>query len=86
MKTFTHRGSVIEYIEVVESDITLVNRLTHEVPSCTLDEMPAQTRKLLLEMEYLLLYRRGLTYEYTLLWDGEDNAQAHLCGLLDVEK
>jgi len=39
----------------------------------------------LLELEYLMLYRRGLTYEYTLLWDGEDGDQAHLCGLLNVE-
>nr|MCA7006207.1 DNA primase [Dickeya chrysanthemi] len=38
----------------------------------------------LLEMEYLLLFRRGLTYEYGLLWDGEENGGAHLCGLLDV--
>ncbi len=38
----------------------------------------------LLEMEYLVLYRRGLTYEYTLLWDGEDGDQAHLNGLLNV--
>jgi hypothetical protein len=38
----------------------------------------------LLEMEYLLLHRRGLTYEYALLWDGGDGEEAHLCGLLDV--
>ncbi len=38
----------------------------------------------LLEMEYLLLHRRGLTYEYQLLWDGGDGEEAHLCGLLDV--
>lgn len=35
-------------------------------------------------MEYLVLYRRGLTYEYGLLWDGDDNGLAHLCGLLNV--
>lgn len=132
VKTVTHRGDVIEYIDVIESDITLANTLAHDVLGRTLDEMPPQTRKLLvllkewltilaekqgvhvdelhftrrdvraelkwgdtqlkvhlarlLEMEYLLLHRRGLTYEYTLLWDGEDNAMPHLCGLLDVEK
>jgi hypothetical protein len=127
-----HRGARLEYIEVERADIALANRLAHEVLGRTLDEMPPQTRKLLvllrdwltpqakeqgckieelrftrrdvrsalkwgdtqlkihlarlLEMEYLLLCRRGLTYEYGLLWDGEDNNNAHLCGLLEVGK
>ncbi|MEI7378203.1 DNA primase, partial [Dickeya chrysanthemi] len=131
VKRVTHRGQVIEYIEVEKSDIALANQLAHEVLGRTLDEMPPQTRKLLvwlkgwvqeqaqgqavkadeirftrrdvraalgwgdtqlkihlgrlLEMEYLLLFRRGLTYEYGLLWDGDDNGGAHLCGLLEVE-
>ncbi|MCT8354744.1 DNA primase, partial [Photorhabdus kayaii] len=130
VKKTTHRGQVIEYIEVTQDDIALANRLAHEVLGRTLDEMPPQTRKLLLliqdwvretagqqavrvdelhftrrdirtalhwgdtqlkvhlarllEMEYLLLHRRGLTYEYTLLWDGEDTGQPHLCGLLEM--
>ena len=125
-----HRGAWLEYIEVEKSDIELANRLAHEVLGRTLDEMPPQTRKLLvllkdwvkacaeqqslkpeevrftrrdvrerlnwgdtqlkihlarlLEMEYLLLFRRGLTYEYALLWDGQNDESAHLCGLLDV--
>lgn len=37
-------------------------------------------------MEYLTLYRRGLTYEYALLWDGGSGEEAHLCGLLDVDE
>ncbi|UYA60270.1 DNA primase, phage associated [Pectobacterium sp. F1-1] len=132
VKRVEHRGAVIEYIEVAQSDIALANQLAHEVLGRTLDEMPPQTRKLLvllremvrdvavrqalkaeevrfsrrdvratlrwgdtqlkvhlsrlLEMEYLVLYRRGLTYEYGLLWDGEDSGQPHLCGLLDVEE
>ncbi|ACT06767.1 zinc finger CHC2-family protein [Dickeya chrysanthemi Ech1591] len=131
VKRVTHRGQVIEYIEVEKSDIALANQLAHEVLGRTLDEMPPQTRKLLvwlkgwvqetaqgqavkadeirftrrdvrsslgwgdtqlkihlgrlLEMEYLLLFRRGLTYEYGLLWDGDDNGGAHLCGLLEVD-
>ncbi|MRT58243.1 toprim domain-containing protein [Enterobacteriaceae bacterium RIT693] len=130
VKRVQHRGQWLEYIEVERSDIELANRLAHEVLGRTLDEMPPQTRKLLvllrdqvkawaekqtvkteeirftrrdvraslnwgdtqlkihlsrlLEMEYLVLYRRGLTYEYGLLWDGEDSGQPHLCGLLDV--
>ncbi|MEI7253244.1 toprim domain-containing protein, partial [Pectobacterium versatile] len=132
VKRVGHRGQVIEYIEVAQSDIALANQLAHEVLGRTLDEMPPQTRKLLvllremvrdvaarqalkaeevrfsrrdvratlrwgdtqlkvhlarlLEMEYLVLFRRGLTYEYGLLWDGEDSGEPHLCGLLDVEK
>ncbi|WP_233965601.1 CHC2 zinc finger domain-containing protein [Pectobacterium versatile] len=132
VKRVEHRGQVIEYIEVEQSDIALANQLAHEVLGRTLDEMPPQTRKLLvwlkgwvqeaaqgqalkaeevrfsrrdiravlgwgdtqlkihlsrlLEMEYLLLFRRGLTYEYGLLWDGEDTGVAHLCGLLDVSE
>ncbi|WOA51453.1 CHC2 zinc finger domain-containing protein [Dickeya solani] len=131
VKRVAHRGQVIEYIEVEKSDIALANHLAHEVLGRTLDEMPPQTRKLLvwlkgwvqaraqgqavkadevrftrrevraalgwgdtqlkihlgrlLEMEYLLLFRRGLTYEYGLLWDGDNNGGAHLCGLLEVE-
>lgn len=132
VKRAEHRGKVIEYIEVQKSDIQLANRLAHEVLGRTLDEMPPQTRKLLvllkgwvqetaqrqavkpeelrftrrdvraalgwgdtqlkihlarlLEMEYLLLFRRGLTYEYALLWDGEEGGRSHLCGLLEVEE
>lgn len=132
VKRAAHRGQVIEYIEVQPSDIALANKLAHEVLGRTLDEMPPQTRKLLillkawvheaaqqqavkaeelrftrrevrtalgwgdtqlkihlarlLEMEYLTLYRRGLTYEYALLWDGGSGEEAHLCGLLDVDE
>ncbi|PHM23155.1 CHC2 zinc finger domain-containing protein [Xenorhabdus budapestensis] len=132
VKKTTHRGQVIEYIEVTKDDIQLANQLAHEVLGRTLDEMPPQTRKLLLliqemvnaqaqiqhcqpnevrftrrdirafthwsdsqlknhcqrltEMEYLLLHggSRGHLLHYELLWDGEDNGAAHLCGLLDV--
>jgi len=40
----------------------------------------------LLEMEYLTLHRRGLTYEYALLRDGGSSEESHLCGLLDVDE
>lgn len=131
VKRTTHRGQVIEYIEVTKADIALATRLAHEVLGRTLDEMPPQTRKLLvllkaevqtqaqrqgmkpdelrftrrdvrswlrwgdtqlkihlgrlLELEYLQLTRRGLTYEYTLLWDSDSTDTPHLCGLPDVE-
>ncbi|GCR70572.1 DNA primase [Escherichia coli] len=39
----------------------------------------------LVEMEYLLVHRRGLTFCYELLFDGDGSADgAHLCGLIDV--
>ncbi|PVZ87803.1 hypothetical protein C9426_09335 [Serratia sp. S1B] len=128
-KRVQHRGEWLEYIEVARSDIELTNQLAHEVLGMTLDEMPPQTRNLLvllrdwlipqaqehgskldevrftrrdvrsalkwgdtqlkvhlarlLEMEYLVMFRCGLTYEYVLLWDGEDNGEAHLCGVLE---
>ncbi|WP_431890959.1 CHC2 zinc finger domain-containing protein [Pectobacterium colocasium] len=127
VKQVEHRGTVIEYIEVERSDIVLANQLAHEILGRTLDEMPPQTRKLLLliqdwvktsgqpkaeyhftrkqlrdavqwgdtqlkihlarlvELEYLLLHKRGLTFCYELLFDGDAQADnAHLCGLIDV--
>ncbi|MFE8118542.1 CHC2 zinc finger domain-containing protein [Brenneria goodwinii] len=127
VKTVSHRGRVIEYIEVERSDIVLANRLAHEILGRTLDEMPPQTRKLLMliqgwvagsgqpkaeyhftrkqlrdavqwgdtqlkihlarlvELEYLLLHKRGLTFCYELLFDGDAQTDnAHLCGLIDV--
>ncbi|WP_224558256.1 CHC2 zinc finger domain-containing protein [Pectobacterium versatile] len=127
VKTVEHRGTVIEYIEVERSDIVLANKLAHEILGRTLDEMPPQTRKLLLliqgwiadsgqlkteypftrkqlrdavqwgdtqlkihlarlvELEYLLLHKRGLTFCYELLFDGDAQADnTHLCGLIDV--
>ncbi|EAA7842859.1 toprim domain-containing protein [Salmonella enterica] len=127
VKRVEHRGAVVEYIEVTREDIALANQLAHEILGRTLDEMPPQTRKLLLliqqwvsnsgqprhewlftrkqlrdavqwgdtqlkihlarlvEMEYLLVHRRGLTFCYELLFDGDGSADgAHLCGLIDV--
>ncbi|UAN51429.1 toprim domain-containing protein [Serratia sp. JSRIV002] len=54
VKRAEHRGSVIEYIEVTREDIALANRLAHEVLGRTLDEMPPQTRKLLLLVQEMV--------------------------------
>ncbi len=48
IKTAEHRGKTLEYIEVSKDDIRLANQLAHEILGRTLDEMPPQTRKLLL--------------------------------------
>ncbi|MGS2724928.1 CHC2 zinc finger domain-containing protein [Porticoccus sp. GXU_MW_L64] len=47
VKTINHAGKDLEYVEVQLSDIETANRLAHEVLGRTLDELPAQTRKLL---------------------------------------
>ena len=44
----THRGKALEYIEVTLDDIATANRLAHEVLGRSLDELPPQTRRLLL--------------------------------------
>ena len=42
----------------------------------------------LVELEYLLIHRggRGQRYDYELLYDGRDDDQPLLMGLIDVEK
>ena len=47
VKTVNSNGKIIEYLEVQLSDIETANRLAHDVLGRTLDELPAQTRKLL---------------------------------------
>ncbi|MDE9508342.1 DNA primase, partial [Xenorhabdus bovienii] len=53
VKTTEHRGKVLEYIEVTPDDIKLANQLAHEILGRTLDEMPPQTRKLLLLIQQM---------------------------------
>jgi hypothetical protein len=45
--TVQHRGQELVYIEVTKADIALANQLAHEVLGRTLDELPPQTRNLL---------------------------------------
>ena len=47
-KTVEHRGRTVDYIEVTLDDIAVANRLAHEVLGRSLDELPPQTRRLLL--------------------------------------
>ncbi|EQB97739.1 dnag primase-like protein, partial [Photorhabdus temperata subsp. temperata M1021] len=54
VKTAEHRGKRLEYIEVTKDDISLANRLAHEILGRTLDEMPPQTRKLLLLIQEMV--------------------------------
>lgn len=54
VKRVQHRGAWLEYIGVERSDIALANRLAHEVLGRTLDEMPPQTRKLLVLIQEMV--------------------------------
>ncbi len=59
VKRVQHRGAWLEYIEVEKSDIELANRLAHEVLGRTLDEMPPQTRTLLVLIQTMVKRRAG---------------------------
>jgi DNA primase catalytic core len=54
VKAMLHRNEPKEYIEVTLADIETANRLAHEVLGRTLDELPPQTRRLLLLMEAMV--------------------------------
>ena len=53
-KTDTKRGKTKEYVEVDLFDVALANRLAAEVLGRTLDELPPQTRNLLLMLDDLV--------------------------------
>ncbi len=53
-KTATHNGQALEYIEVALDDIATANRLAHEVLGRSLDELPPQTRRLLLLVDEMV--------------------------------
>jgi DNA primase len=53
-KTVDHRGRPVEYIEVTISDIAVANRLAHEVLGRSLDELPPQTRRLLMAVDEMV--------------------------------
>jgi hypothetical protein len=47
LKRIVHHGERVEYVEVTLEDITVANRLAHEVLGRSLDELAPQTRRLL---------------------------------------
>jgi DNA primase catalytic core len=53
-KAATHNGQALEYIEVTLDDIATANRLAHEVLGRSLDELPPQTRRLLLLVDEMV--------------------------------
>jgi DNA primase len=54
VKTVSHGGEVVEYVEVTAEDIALANRLAHEVLGRSLDELPPQTRRVLLMLDEMV--------------------------------
>jgi hypothetical protein len=54
VKTAEHRGKTLSYIEVAPSDIEMANRLAHEVLGRSLDELPPQTRRLLMLIDEMV--------------------------------
>ena len=57
VKSVNHQGRQVNYIEVTLEDITVANRLAHEVLGRTLDELAPQTRKLLLLIQEMVKIR-----------------------------
>jgi DNA primase catalytic core len=57
VRTTTRHGKAIEYVEVTLDDIALANALAHEVLGRSLDELPPQTRRLLLLLDELVTER-----------------------------
>ncbi len=59
VKTANHNGKSVEYIEVTLDDIAVANRLAHEVLGRSLDELPPQTRRLLLMIDEMVAKECG---------------------------
>jgi hypothetical protein len=54
IKTETRKGKTLEYIEATAEDVALAWRLVSEVLAPSLDELPPQTRRLLLEIDKMV--------------------------------
>jgi DNA primase len=97
VKTTVHHGKEIEYIEVTVEDIETANRLSHEVLGRSLDELPPQTRRLLLMIDEMVskecarleveradyVFSRRDVRQYT-EW-GDTQLRVHLGRLQDLE-
>jgi DNA primase catalytic core len=54
VKTVSHHGQPVEYVEVTLEDLALANLLAHEVLGRSLDELPPQTRRVLLVLDEMV--------------------------------
>lgn len=97
IKSMRRGDKVIEYIEVTTDDIALANRIAHDVLGRSLDELPPQTRRLLLAIDGfvaeraaacdmpradILFSRRAL--REAIHW-GDTQLKIHLARLVELE-
>jgi DNA primase len=54
LKTAQHHGQIVPYVEVTLDDIAVANRLAHQVLGRSLDELPPQTRRLLMALDRMV--------------------------------
>ena len=54
VRSVEHHGETVPYVEVTLDDIAVANRLAHQVLGRSLDELPPQTRRLLLVLERMV--------------------------------
>jgi DNA primase catalytic core len=97
VKTVTHSGQRLEYIEVTLADIETANRLAHEVLGRTLEELPPQTCTLLKQIKAMVTSackQQGIAQEHYRFsrrdireysqW-GNTQIRVHLDRLVDFE-
>lgn len=97
VKTVTHNGQQLEYIEVTLADIDTANHLAHEVLGRTLEELPPQTCTLLRQIKAMVTSackQQGIAQEHYRFsrrdvreysqW-GNTQLRVHLDRLVDFE-
>jgi hypothetical protein len=96
-KSAKHKGKEVQYIEVSKEDIKTANRLAHEVLGRSLDELPPQTRRLLVQLDEMVTevckskemersdyrFTRRMVREHTGM--GNTQLRLHLDRLVDLE-
>jgi len=90
-----HNGQSLSYIEVTLDDITLANQLAHDVLGRSLDELPPQTRRLLMLIETMVTSackdtpQRDYRFSRKTLRDdtgwGDTQLKIHLQRLVEME-
>jgi DNA primase len=97
VKSVSRGDAVIEYIEVTLADIATANQLAHEILGRSLDELPPQTRRLLLLVDEWLVreasarsiqrkdYRFSRRQLREVLSWGDTQLKTHLARLTELE-
>ena len=97
VRTVSIDDKLVEYIEVTAGDITLANRLADAILGRSIDELPPQTRRLLVELHGLVLsecqaesldareYRFTRRFVRERLGWGQTQVKLHVDRLLEME-